>query len=246
MKVLFWDLEVAPLLAWMWSLSQDRVDPGHVVQEAFLLGWGAQWRGSSVVHSAVLTPEEALAQDDSRVVGEIADLVREADMVVAHNGQRYDLRVLSARVLALGLEPLGPVQMLDTYLLAKRDFRLASLSLGHLAKVLGAPAKQSLPFSEWAKAYRGDYVALRKIRQYVRQDVRTLAAVFEAMLPHYRSLPRLRDGNGCPYCGSMDLKKRGVRRTAAATWQRYQCGSCGRYSRDPVPIGELKPGLRPL
>jgi transcriptional regulator NrdR family protein len=36
----------------------------------------------------------------------------------------------------------------------------------------------------------------------------------------------------CPHCDATDTKKRGVRKTATGTFQRYQCNSCSKYFSD--------------
>jgi transposase-like protein len=41
----------------------------------------------------------------------------------------------------------------------------------------------------------------------------------------------------CPQCGSNKLQRRGEAVSVMNKYQRYQCKSCGTWSRDP--IGEL-------
>jgi hypothetical protein len=234
LRVLFWDIETAPLLAHVWSLwDKGGIPPARLLKDGFILSWSAKWRGERKVHSAVLTSEEAKSQDDSRIVQALADLLREADVIVAHNGDRFDLPKLNGRLMKHGLEPLGPVQTIDTLKLAKKNISLASNRLDYLGSVLGLGRKIDTTMALWGACYVGDPKALREMVRYNRQDVVLLEEVFEALRPYVRGLTRLVDGEGlgCPSCGSAELTKRGSYRTQSSTFQKFHCQKCGRYSR---------------
>lgn len=234
MKVLFFDVETAPLLAYVWRLSQDYINPQGVISESFMLSWSAKWSGHKSIKSDVLTSTEALAQDDSRIVASLADLLREADIVVAHNGDDFDMKVVNGRVLANSLEPLGPIQTIDTKKIARSSFKFASNSLDYLAtQVLGREGKIKTDFDLWQRCYNGDAKALKEMVRYNKQDVVILEEVFEAMKPYVKRLPRMTDTAGivCPYCGSRHLQRRGYYRTKVSNFAKYQCQSCLRYSR---------------
>jgi hypothetical protein len=235
-RILFWDVETAPALAFAFQAKTDWI-PSHMFQhETFLLTWAAKWAGSNRVISERLTGAEARAQDDSRLVTSLVELIREADVIVAHNGDGFDEKVLRGRAMLTGSEPLGPVRSVDTLKLAKRSFRLTHNSLNHLAKHLGVPQKMDTGgFSLWRDAYLGDEKALAKMDRYCRADVRCLEGVYGAMLPHVKGLPRLIDASHdgedvCPYCGSAERQSRGLTHTNASSFPRYRC-SCGRWYR---------------
>lgn len=225
------------MLSYIWSARTEYVGPHLIHHDTFLLSWAAKWHGQKKTMSAVLTPDEAVGQDDARIVQQLADLVREADIVVAHNGDKFDVKKLNARLLLLQQEPLGPVRTIDTCMLSKRTFSLASNSLGYLARALGVRQKMDTGgFDLWHRCYMGDEKALRKMDRYCRQDVRALEDVFDAMRPYVKGLPRLVDADAaferaCPSCGSDQLQSRGLARTNASTFRRFQCQECGRWSR---------------
>lgn len=233
LKILFFDIETAPRLAHVWRAYADYVPHGQMVHDTFLLTWAAKWGHGKKIMSARLTEHEARDQDDERIVTELADLVREADIVVAHNIDKFDLRVLNARVMVLGLEPLGPTQTIDTLKLSKRHFDLSYNKLDYLAEALGLGRKIKTDFDLWLDAYHGRNDGLDKMLRYNKKDVELLEKVFEHMKPYVNRLTRLFDGEGhvCPYCGSDELQKRGFYRTQASTFQRYQCTNCEKYSR---------------
>lgn len=251
MRVLFWDIETAPMLAYIWQAKTEYVHAGAITHEVFMLGWAAKWEGEKKVHSDILSPHEALDQDDARLIAPLADLVREADVVVAHNGDRFDIPMLNNRLLLLGLEPLGPVKTIDTCTLARRSFRLASNKLDYLAQQLGVGKKLDTDFDLWKQCYAGDLKALAKMHRYNRKDVKLLEDVYERLTPYVRGLPRLVDASYqderiCPSCGSEALQKRGLYRTNASSFQRFHCQGCGRWSRSRSAEKALKVNAVPL
>ena len=237
LKILFYDLETAPLLAHIWHPTDDYVPMDRLIHGSFLLTWSAKWRGDRTVHTGVVTPAEATSQSDARIVEQLADMIREADFIVAHNANRFDVPMLNNRLLALGLEPVGPKQSLDTLVWAKKNFRLAYNKLDYLGEFLGLGRKLKTDFDLWRSCYHGDAKALARMAKYNKQDVVLLELVFNALLPYVKNLPRLIEPNdarlhACPTCGSDQLSKRGCSRTNTSTFQRYQCNGCRRYCRD--------------
>ena len=166
----------------------------------------------------------------------LADLIREADVVVAHNGDKFDMRIINARIIQLGLEPIGPKQSIDTLKLAKENFRFTYNRLDYLGVFLGEGRKIKTDFSLWNACYHGDEQALAKMVKYNIQDVILLEKIFNRMKPYVKRLPRLVEPMGtdetcCPHCGGVSIQNRGVYRTQSCTYQRYQCNRCRRYCR---------------
>lgn len=250
-RILFWDIETAPLLSHIWSAFSNFIPSVMIEKESFMLSWAAKWEDEDRVMSGVLTPEEALAQDDTRLVLELSELLRQADRTCAHNGDRFDIPKTNNRLLLNGLPPLPPRQTIDTLLLARKSFRLASNKLDYLAEILGFGNKISTDFELWRRCYQGDHDALREMVRYNRKDVVLLQQVYEELRPYVRGLPRLVDGDGrrgkfCPSCGSAEVERDGWYRTNASTFPRYRCTACQRYSRTRKTYVPKKLELHPL
>lgn len=250
-RVLFFDIESAPMITHLWDLRADYVNPDMIIRPSFLLCWAAKWSDSDEVIGERLTGKEAKADDDSRIVAKLADLVREADYVCGHNGDRFDLPKLNARVAVHGLDPLGNVKTIDTLKLARSGFKFASNRLGELAAALGIDGKFPTSFDLWRRCMAGDVPALKEMDAYCRQDVLVLEQVFAALRPYSKSLPRLVDAGQfgqrcCPSCGSADLTEMDKPyRTNASTYRRFRCEACGRECRHrrqaDVPKLEMRP-----
>jgi len=247
LKVLFFDVETAPMLAYVWGPKADWIPHGQILHQSFLLCWGASWRGEKTIKADKLTQAEVLARDDTRIVESLAALVREADIVVAHNADQFDIPVLNGRVLLQGLEPLGPVESIDTLKIARKSFRFTHNKLDALARYLGLGSKIKTDFELWEQVVNGDETAMTQMVRYCKHDVVLLGQVFEKLVPYAARLRRLFDGEGffCLYCGSSGLQKRGFKTTGAGTFQQYQCSRCLRYLRDKTSDAG-KRQLRPI
>jgi hypothetical protein len=236
LKVLIYDLETAPLLAHIWHPTDDYVAHDRLIHDSFLLTWSAKWHGVKGMQTGVLSGKEAVSQNDKRIVKELAVLIREADFVVAHNADRFDVPMFNNRLLAYGLEPIGPKRSIDTLKLAKANFRLAYNKLDYLGEFLGLGRKIKTDFDLWKSCYHGDEKALARMARYNRRDVVLLEQVYDRLLPYVKNLPRMaepaHDGqHACPSCGSEDIISRGTYNTNVSTFRRFHCRSCKRYSR---------------
>ena len=252
MRILFFDIESAPLLGYFWRPDQDYIAHDFMVADSYMLGYSARFRGERTIHSDILTSSEAKRQHDDRIVVGLGRLIRKADLIVAHNIRRFDLPVFNGRLLMRGLEPLGPVQTIDTFVLAKQNFGLPYYKLDYLAERLGLGKKIKTDFELWRRCYLGDEAALAKMHRYNRRDVVLLEQVFEKMLPYVKSLPRLvvaggPDDSSCPLCAYPGpLAKRGFHENRATRFQTYQCPRCTRYSRVRVADKTHRLTLVPL
>jgi len=236
LRVLLYDIESGPLLAHIWHPTDQYVTHDRLIHDSFLLTWSAKWLGEKTITSGCVTPQEAIDQNDSRIVFELAEMIREADVVVAHNGDRFDIPMLNNRLLVLGLTPIGPKRSIDTCKLAKRNFRLAYNKLDYLGEILGLGKKLKTDFQLWKSCYHGDQTALNKMLKYNRRDVVLLEQVYEALMPYVTGTPRLVipefDGQHvCPHCGSEHLMKRGFHHTNVSHFQKWSCSDCTKYSR---------------
>ena len=86
-KILIFDIETSPLSAYVWGRFKQFISLDQTISEWFMLSWSAKWLNNPNMMSDVLTPEEALREDDSRITKSMWHLFNEADIIIAHNGQ---------------------------------------------------------------------------------------------------------------------------------------------------------------
>ena len=78
------------------------------------MSWSAKWLYDDKILSDVLTPKEAKERNDKRIIKSVWKLLNEADIVIAHNGDKFDLKKLKARFLSNGFVPPMPYKTVDT------------------------------------------------------------------------------------------------------------------------------------
>lgn len=239
MKILVFDIETAPLKSYVWGIWN--VNLGHSLNmlesDWFMLTWSAKWLFDDNVMSDKLTSEEVLNENDKRITKSLWDLLEEADVVVAHNALKFDIKRINTRFLKNGLTPPMPYQVVDTLIHARRRFNITSNKLDYIGKFLGLGEKLATGgFDLWKRCMQGDSEALTEMETYNIQDVRLLEDVYMTLLPYIKLHPNVglfvaEDVHTCPSCGSHDLKWEGVYTTYANQYEAFRCGGCGSIGR---------------
>lgn len=128
--------------------------------------------------------------DDKEIVKQVCHIVRSHDVIVAHNGHRFDLPFLRTRALRWGLKPLKEPKMVDPLQIAWRKFRLRSNRLGAISDLLGIEDKKTpLDLSVWADAMlNGSKKAMDLIVEHCEADIRVLSGVLQHVKPFIKVL----------------------------------------------------------
>lgn len=244
-KILYWDIEIAPFLSFHWDKWGVNIGNDYHLTEKFMLSHSWAWNDGEIEGSA-LTPEEAIAQNDERIVAEAWQLLDEADIVIAHNGRSFDVKMINGFFLRHGFPPPAPFKVIDTYRIAKRKFKLTSSSLAYLAKFLGVTDKlDSGGMEAFKSAYFGSKEALENMLTYNKGDIDTLRQVYYKL--------RTWDNDGvnmgvysdhstvCANCGSDDLYviENKFQFTSVSAFNLVRCKSCQAVSRfrKSTPLG---------
>ena len=125
--VLIYDIETAPDLSWTWRNWQTNVIA--TVSDWYMLCFVYRWEGSDEIGFVSLPddPEWEPGTGNDRYVAErLGALFDEADITVAHNGDRFDTRKANARLLLHDLPQPSPYQTVDTKKLASASFAFSS------------------------------------------------------------------------------------------------------------------------
>lgn len=239
LRGLVFDIETIPGEAYFFQAKTRFIPHTMVKKPPIMACWAASWIDGKQVYSDYISPKEINARDDSRIVGSIAELMREADFVVAHHGDQFDIPWVRGRAWVHDLEPLGPVASLDTKKLSSRDFAMTHNNLDALLTVKDLGNKTKTDFSWWRDLVEldseGQAKAMRRMLRYCKRDTKKLKELLETMIPHVNRLPRLIDTTDtmiCVYCASTNIHKRGKKRTKAYNYQQYQCNDCQGYFSD--------------
>lgn len=230
-KVLLFDIETTPLL--MWAFDTFNANALKVEQDWYMLCWSARWLGGKQITKAIWDYEgyEPKSTDDRALVADLWKLLEEADIVVGHNGRKFDVRKTQAKGIEYKFSPLPPFKIVDTWVESKRLASFTSHRLGSLGEKLGIGEKLPTDKELWFSAMSGDAKAQKRMVRYCKQDTVLLEKLYLELRPYMRSHPNLAvmtdRSDGCRNCGSTHLQARGFAFTATGKRQRYQCKSCG-------------------
>lgn len=248
-KILLFDIETAPLNVYVWSLWKQNVGTNQIISDWFCLSWSAKWLFEEKVHSGVLKPSEVKKQDDTRIIKKMWSLLNQADIVIAHNGDKFDHKRLRTRFLKHRLNPPSPFLTIDTLKHARNQFAISSNRLDYIGEFLGVGRKiDTGGFELWDNCMKGCKESLRKMQEYCDMDVILLERVYLEMRPYIKPHPNVglyveENINACPSCGSDHLLLKGTYATTVNLYDSYQCGNCGSWSRSRRTLTPLKNNL---
>lgn len=241
MKTLYLDIETAPNLSYVWG-HYDQTAIKHV-HEWYVLCVAVKWETG---------PADVLALPDyngheQAMLQAVWELLDEADCVVAHNGDKFDLRKLNARFVRHNMPPPSPYATVDTLKVARKYFQFNQNGLDPLAEHLGIGRKykhQGFQLWERCMASVHDHAAWRSMIRYAKRDVLLLEKVHKRLRPWMNTHPRTPEpGAHCPACGSTKLVRRGYDYTRTMTYRRYRCSACGKWSRSRIAELDARPDV---
>ncbi len=236
-KVLLLDIETAPVKAYVWRMWKENISLDQVISDWFMISWAAKWLGEEEVMSDVLTSEEAKNEDDERIVFSIWQLLNEADIVISHNGIKFDLPKIQSRFVIHGFPPTTPYKQIDTCRVAKQQFGFSSNKLDALATYFGVENKIKTNFQLWVGCLEGDNESLGYMEEYNKVDVVILEKVYLHLRPYIKghvNIGLFEDKAGvCPHCGSDKLNqiKGKYAYNNATISDLYRCENCGAVAR---------------
>ncbi len=128
--------------------------------------------------------------NDKQLVKDICAVIRDHDIIVAHNGVRFDIPFLRTRCLRWGLKPLKEPKCVDPLQIAWRKFKLRSNRLGALSDHLGiSDRKTPLDLSVWADAIlNGSRASMDLIVEHCVADIKVLSGVLRHVKPFIKQL----------------------------------------------------------
>lgn len=225
------DIETAPSLGWVWGKWEQNVI--DFKRDWYMLSYAYKWSTEKKVTAVGLidfpTTFASNLENDTQLVKSLWNLLDEADIVVAHNGDSFDLAKINTRFLIHKLSPPSLYKTVDTLKIARKIFAFDSNKLDDLCHYLGLGRK--LPhtgFHLWKGCMTGDPKAWAMMKKYNGHDVELLEKVYYRLRPWATTHPNVNQGaiDACPKCGSKHIQHRGFSYTRFSEKQRYQCQNC--------------------
>ena len=179
-KILIYDIETSYNIGKFWRAGYNlNINPGDIIHERAIICISYKWLGEEQVYSLTWDKNQC----DKFLLEQFIPILDEADMIVAHNGDRYDLKFIKTRALKHNLKMLINYKQFDTLKVAKAKFMFNSNKLDYISKFLGAEGKISTEMKLW------DDIILRKCPKamiemltYCEEDVRQLEIVYNALV----------------------------------------------------------------
>jgi hypothetical protein len=241
-RIVLWDIERTHNLVSVFQLKyNDYISPDNIIQESFVPC--AAWKilDESPVHAvSTLDDPKRFSKDptdDYHVIKTLHGVLSSADVLIAHNGDAFDLKFTESRIIHHGLSPLPPITSIDTLKVAKTRFLFNANNLNYLGQFLGVGKKLETEPGLWLKVLNGDKSAIRRMVEYNKQDVVLLEKVFLKLQPYIANHVnrQLYGQDGCPRCGSKKVQSRGFHRAVTRVYRRFQCQACGGWFKSGKP-----------
>lgn len=231
-KILIWDIETSHTIVATFSLWPKYIPHENILQDWSILSVAWKWYGEDKVHCKYNRRD---LLDDRDLVKHMIDVVGEADLIIHHNGDKFDLPSLNTRAIKHKLGVVPPIKTLDTLKIARKKFKFISNRLDYIGQFLGEGSKTPHSSGLWLQILQGNRRAIKEMAEYNKGDVVLLERIYERFIPYTDSFNHAIFTNGCPKCGkSGGLIKRGFMYTRTSKKQRYKCENCGGWSQDGV------------
>jgi hypothetical protein len=239
-KILILDIETAPMEVRVWGLFNQNIGLESVLKHTSVLSFCAKWRGSDEV-MYFDNRDRKDPRDDSKIIKIVWSLLDEADIVVTHNGEKFDIKKLTSRFSLYQLGDPSSFKNIDTCKLAKAKFGFDSNKLIHLTQLFPLKNKKldhkKFPGNTlWNGCLAKNIEAWEEMRLYNINDVLSLEELyFDFMAPFDKKAPNFSVYSDniefrCN-CGSNQFKKHGFVFTKKSKFERIICKVCGKEHR---------------
>lgn len=241
------DIETAPLRSFLWSLwPKGGISPSFLTKDTYILGYAYHWLGddedATFARTINQTPEYAdNPEDDSGLLRELWHLFNRAEVIIAHNGDKFDIKRIKTRMVVNGLKPPLPFRTVDTLKICKREFNFTSNKLDFVAQtLLGIGKLDTGGFDLWVQCLEGNEEAFEHMRDYNAMDVEILTKVYYKLRAWDRSHPTMNHGTSdmdCKVCGGeLELVTSQTAKTNVSEFELYTCKDCGHHQRGSTNV----------
>ena len=234
-KILSLDIETSLMTVQTWGCYEQKVPANMIVDDWFIICWAGKWLSQDKIISDVCTSKEAIAKNDQNVINSAWKILDEADIVITHNGRRFDHRKLNARFIYYGLSRPSHYLTIDTLKATQKQFATSSHKQDYLTKYLKLPEKIKTDIDLWKECSKGNEKALSRMVKYCRGDVRGLEELYltiRSWIDNHPNLPLFTDydGSRCPACESNKLTWKNFYYTPMGKYKTFRC-ECGAIGR---------------
>lgn len=237
-KRLYIDIETSPNVVFSWNVGWDLdISYENIIKEREIICICYKWAHESKVYSL-----KRVGGNEKSMLKEITKVMEQADEILGHNHERFDLPWIRTRCLYYGIPMIPDLKTVDTLKLCRSGFRLNSNKLDYVAQFLGLGKKLDTGgFGLWKDiCLNNSQKALNKMITYCKKDVVLLEKVYDKLSPYIKHKVHVgvvegKDKHSCIECASENVQSRGYLVTAGGSRKRrLNCQSCGSWWSVPV------------
>ena len=194
-RVLFIDIETSPIKAWVWPpLYETNVI--KVIEGTKIICVSYKWNHEDEIRVISLPRYrgyKAGVVNDLLLCKALWKIISQADCIIAHNGDRFDIKKINGRFFLNGIQPTTPYITIDTLKVARKFLGLDSNKMGDICEALGIGRKLATRGRDtWLGCIAGDKKSWQEMEAYNKHDVDLLVEVHNRLLPWAMSKPNKR------------------------------------------------------
>lgn len=233
-KRLFFDIETSYHTVRMWRVGKvGWVSPESIKEHKKIICISYKWQNEDTVHTL------DWRMGEKKMIKEFIKIMEQADEIVAHNGDRFDVKELRTRAIYHGVLMFPNYRTLDTLKKSRQYFNFASNKLDYIGQYLNVGGKlEHEGFDLWVKVVeKNDKDALKRMIEYCERDVILLEDTFFVLSPfinHNNNFAVLSGGHKweCPNCTSGSVEMFRTYTTAMGVVRReMKCNDCKKQYR---------------
>lgn len=233
-RVLILDVENSPNIAYTWGKYDQTVQVFK--RESHLMSVAWKWLGEKTIHCKALpdfpTTYKRDKFDDTALIKDLWPVLNEADVMIGHNVDRFDIRKINRAYLKQHIRPYSPFTTIDTLKEIKKIGLFNSNKLGDICEYLFGVKKIKVDFKLWLDCLEGEPRAWAKMKKYNKNDITLTEMLYLHLRPWIKRHPNVSEtGMSCPNCGGTSVIRRGWARQIAFKRRKYQCMSCGHWPK---------------
>lgn len=233
-RILLYDLEVSRDIVEGYGPTYE-FKVVKTIRHQELMSLAYKWLGETKVH--YIDRHQFKTYRD--FVFSLWHLLDEADVVIAHNANRFDNKMSNRFFIKEEMTPPSPYRSIDTLQIARSGFKFQSNSLNALGEYLDLGKKEKITYADLEDDFMSDNPSrktLAAMKKYNIQDVVLLEKIYLRLLPYIKNHPNMaiisQRPSACINCGDPDnLQSRGTAISNTAIYKRFQCQTCGKWQR---------------
>ena len=239
-KRLYFDIETSYCTGWFWRPSfKTSISYDQILKESAIICICYKWQGSDKVYH--LTWDKGC---DKSMMDKFYSVIKQADEVVTHNGDNFDIKWIRTRFLLHGYKSMPELKSIDTLKISRQKFRFDSNRLDAIGKILGFGGKKDTGGIQlWHDIIqKNSKKAMMDMVAYCKRDVELLEKVFLKLEGFAKPKTNLAVFSGgdkadCPYCAGTHLYLKD--RTVGVSGNikcRMQCNGCNKSYTIPLKV----------